>query len=153
MKFTRPILANVGNMELRGNAGCRVWCPESRLSSASSSSPSLTSSSRRRVEALVRPSQMLDDLLDGVPKRLHERKHGRNAQVYAGPAGAGAHEPARKSSRRPQRLSTTHWLIHAQVEQSRAEGPRGAFQDAALPAGFGSFVLRRGLLRQGIGRT
>ena len=68
---------------------------------------------RRRVEALVRPSLELDDLLDGFPRRLHAREHGRNAQVYAGPAGAGAHEPARKSSRRPQRLSTTHWLIHA----------------------------------------
>ena len=45
---------------------------------------------KRRVEALVRPSLELNELLDGVPKRLHERKHGRNAQVYAGPAGAGA---------------------------------------------------------------
>ena len=68
---------------------------------------------RRRVEALVRPSRELDELLDGFPRRLHERKHGRNAQVYAGPAGAGAHEPARKSSHRPERLATTHWLIHA----------------------------------------
>ena len=67
---------------------------------------------RRRVEALVRPSRELDELLDGFPRRLHAREHGRNAQVYAGPAGAGAHEPARKSSHR-QRLSTTHWLIHA----------------------------------------
>ena len=50
---------------------------------------------KRRVDRLVAPSQMLDDLLDGVPKRLHEREHGRNAQVYAGPAGAGAYEPAR----------------------------------------------------------
>ena len=45
---------------------------------------------KRRVEALVRPSLELDELLDGVPKRLHERKHGRNTQFYAGPAGAGA---------------------------------------------------------------
>ncbi|CAH0372117.1 unnamed protein product [Pelagomonas calceolata] len=45
---------------------------------------------RRRVEALVRPSLELDELLDGFPRRLHEREHGRNAQVYAGPAGAGA---------------------------------------------------------------
>ena len=68
---------------------------------------------RRRVEALVRPSLELDGLLDGFPRRLHAREHGRNAQVYAGPAGAGAHEPARKSSHRPERLATTHWLIHA----------------------------------------
>ena len=45
---------------------------------------------KRRVEALVRPSRELDELLGGFPRRLHAREHGRNAQVYAGPAGAGA---------------------------------------------------------------
>ena len=45
---------------------------------------------KRRVEALVRPSRELDELLGGFPRRLHAREHGTNAQVYAGPAGAGA---------------------------------------------------------------
>ena len=57
---------------------------------------------KRRVEALVRPSLELDELLSGVPKRLHERRHGRNAQIYAGPAGAGAQEPARNNAWPPR---------------------------------------------------
>ena len=72
---------------------------------------------KRRVEALVRPSLELDELLSGVPKRLHERRHGRNAQIYAGPAGAGAQEPARNNAWPPRSrrnlCSTTHWLLHA----------------------------------------
>lgn len=45
---------------------------------------------RRRVDALVKPSRELDELLGGFPRRLHARRHGTNAQVYAGPQHAGA---------------------------------------------------------------
>ena len=46
-----------------------------------------------------------------------------------------------------------HWLIHAQVEQSRPKRSRGPFPDAALPAGVTGLHGRRGLLRQGPRRT